>query len=49
VATKGSFCPPAPARYFGGRVGEPSLVPLGEARQGRIILDDWLRRSRAAA
>jgi uncharacterized protein YbjT (DUF2867 family) len=37
------------ARYFGGRVGEHSLVPLGEARQGGITLDDWLRRSRAAA
>jgi uncharacterized protein YbjT (DUF2867 family) len=34
------------ARYFGGRVGERSLVPLGEARLGRIGLDEWLRRSR---
>ena len=33
------------ARYFGGRVEEHSLVPLGEARQGRIGFDDWLRRS----
>ena len=33
------------ARYFGGRVEEHSLVPLGEARLGRIGLDDWLRRS----
>jgi len=32
------------ARYFGGRVEERSLVPLGEARLGRIGLDDWLRR-----
>jgi uncharacterized protein YbjT (DUF2867 family) len=36
------------ARYFGGRVEEHSLVPLGEARLGRISLDEWLRRSRAA-
>src|SRR6201998_1064490 len=35
------------ARYFGGRVEEKSLVPLGEARLGRIGLDEWLRRSRA--
>src|SRR5207253_4751279 len=32
------------ARYWGGRVEERSLVPLGEARLGRIGLDDWLRR-----
>src|SRR5262249_30446100 len=32
------------ARYFGGRVGEHSLVPLGEARLGRIGLEEWLRR-----
>ncbi|HYD59062.1 MAG TPA: SDR family oxidoreductase [Noviherbaspirillum sp.] len=37
------------ARYFGGRVEEHSLVPLGEARLGRIGLDEWLRRSKAAA
>ena len=35
----------AEARYFGGRVEERSLVPLGEARLGRIGLDEWLRRS----
>src|SRR5262249_2221548 len=34
----------AEARYFGGRVEEHSLVPLGEARLGRIGLDEWLRR-----
>ncbi len=33
------------ARYYGGRVEERSLVPLGEARLGRIGLDEWLRRS----
>jgi uncharacterized protein YbjT (DUF2867 family) len=33
------------ARYFGGRVEEHSLVPLGEARLGRIGLDEWVRRS----
>jgi len=37
------------ARYWGGRVEEHSLVPLGEARLGRIGLDEWLRRSRAGA
>jgi uncharacterized protein YbjT (DUF2867 family) len=37
------------ARYFGGLVEERSLVPLGEARLGRIGLDEWVRRSRAAA
>jgi uncharacterized protein YbjT (DUF2867 family) len=34
------------ARYYGGRVEERSLVPLGEARLGRIDLDEWLRRSK---
>jgi len=33
----------------GGQVEEHSLVPLGEARLGRIGLDEWLRRSRAGA
>lgn len=33
------------ARYFGGRVEEHSLVPLGEARLGRIGFDKWLSRS----
>ena len=37
------------ARYWGGRVEERSLVPLGEARLGRIGLDEWLRRSQAGA
>src|SRR5512144_1332539 len=37
------------ARYFGGRVEERSLVPLGEARLGGIGLEEWLRRSQAAA
>lgn len=32
------------ARYFGGRVEERSLVPLGEARLGRIGFDEWIRR-----
>jgi uncharacterized protein YbjT (DUF2867 family) len=35
------------ARYWGGRVEELSLVPLGEARLGHIGLDEWLRRSPA--
>jgi uncharacterized protein YbjT (DUF2867 family) len=37
------------ALYFGGRVEERSLVPLGEARLGGISFDEWLRRSRAGA
>jgi uncharacterized protein YbjT (DUF2867 family) len=37
------------ARYFGGLVDDQSLVPLGEARLGRIGLDEWLRRSKPAA
>jgi uncharacterized protein YbjT (DUF2867 family) len=37
------------ARYWGGRVEEHSLVPLSEARLGRIGLNEWLRRSQAAA
>jgi uncharacterized protein YbjT (DUF2867 family) len=37
------------ARYWGGRVDERSLVPLGQVRLGRISLDEWLQRSRAAA
>jgi uncharacterized protein YbjT (DUF2867 family) len=37
------------ARYFGGRVEEYSLVPLGEARLGRIDFQEWLRHSKAAA
>jgi uncharacterized protein YbjT (DUF2867 family) len=39
--------PDPEARYFGGRVEERSLVPLGEARLGRIGFDEWLRRSQA--
>jgi len=37
------------ARYYGGRVEERSLVPLGEARLGRIGFDEWLRRSQPRA
>ena len=37
------------ARYFGSRVEERSLVPLGEARLGRIGFEEWLRRSQAKA
>jgi uncharacterized protein YbjT (DUF2867 family) len=39
--------PDAEARYFGGRVEEHSIVPLGAARLGHIHLDEWLSRSRA--
>jgi len=37
------------ARYWGGRVEAHSLVPVGEARLGRIGFDEWFRRSQAAA
>jgi len=37
------------ARYFGAPVEERSLVPLGDARLGRIGLDEWLRRSQPRA
>ena len=37
------------ARYYGGRVEERSLVPLGDARLGRIGLDEWLRRRSPAS
>jgi uncharacterized protein YbjT (DUF2867 family) len=37
------------AGYWGGRVEERSLVPLDEARLGRIDLNEWLRRSQARA
>ncbi|MGH6691120.1 MAG: SDR family oxidoreductase [Gammaproteobacteria bacterium] len=37
------------ARYYGGRVEEHSLVPLGDARLGRIGFDEWLRRSQTSA
>lgn len=37
------------ARYFGGRVEELSLVPLGVARLGRIGMEEWLRGAQAAA
>jgi hypothetical protein len=30
------------ARYYGGRVEEQSLVPLGDARIGLVSLDQWL-------
>jgi uncharacterized protein YbjT (DUF2867 family) len=37
------------ARYFGGKVEERSLVPLGEARPGHIGLDQWLHRPQPGA
>jgi uncharacterized protein YbjT (DUF2867 family) len=37
------------SRYWGGLVEERSLVPLGEARLGRIRLDEWLRAHPAPA
>ncbi|AYG62229.1 SDR family oxidoreductase [Rhizobium jaguaris] len=37
------------ARYFGGRLEEKSLVPMGETRLGRFNLEEWLRLSRKEA
>ena len=37
------------ARYWGGLVDDRSLVPSGEVRLGRINLEEWLRRAKAAA
>ena len=42
------ICDPT-ARYFGGVVEETTLVPVGDARLGRINLDEWLQRSHAKA
>jgi uncharacterized protein YbjT (DUF2867 family) len=36
------------APYWGARVEDRSLVPLGEARLGHIGLDEWLRLSQQA-
>lgn len=37
------------ARYFGGRLHEDLLVPLGEAHLGHLDLEEWLRRQRTQA
>jgi len=37
------------ALYWGGRVEEDSLVPVGEARRSRIGLGEWLHRLRGGA
>jgi uncharacterized protein YbjT (DUF2867 family) len=34
------------ARYYGGLVEELSLVPLGDARIGRVGLDEWLAQAK---
>jgi uncharacterized protein YbjT (DUF2867 family) len=34
------------ARYFGGRVEQRSLVPLGDARIGSVGLEQWLARAK---
>lgn len=36
----------AQARYFGTRLSEESLVPVGEARKGSARYDDWSRAPR---
>ena len=37
------------ARYFGARVEAFSLVPLAEARLGRMGLDEWVRHTKAVS
>lgn len=37
------------ARYFGGLVKDDSLVPLGEARLGKLSFGAWFSRARAHA
>ena len=37
------------ALYFGGRVEELSLVPLADARLGKIDLASWMQRARSTA
>jgi uncharacterized protein YbjT (DUF2867 family) len=34
------------ALYYGGRVEEQSLVPLGDMRNGRVTLEQWLARAK---
>lgn len=36
------------ARYFGAELNDQSLVPLGEARLGKIGFEDWFRQSQQA-
>jgi len=36
------------APYYGGRVEEQSLVPTGDARIGRISLEQWLAQVKKA-
>jgi len=33
------------ALYYGGRVEEQSHVPFGDARIGRVSLDQWLAQA----
>jgi uncharacterized protein YbjT (DUF2867 family) len=47
VGDRREVVPDPEARYYGGRVEKWSLVPLGEARLGRIGFDEWLRRAKA--
>jgi hypothetical protein len=37
------------ARYFGAKMSENSLVPLGEAQLGQIRFEDWLKQTAKAA
>jgi uncharacterized protein YbjT (DUF2867 family) len=37
------------ALYYGGRLEEQSLVPLGEARRGDVTFNEWLRRTLVTA
>jgi uncharacterized protein YbjT (DUF2867 family) len=37
------------ARYFGAKMSEDSLVPIGEAQLGETHFEDWLKRGAKAA
>jgi uncharacterized protein YbjT (DUF2867 family) len=39
--------PDTQARYFGARLSDESLVPLGSSRLGETRFEDWLRQSTA--
>lgn len=43
VGDRRKVVPDREARYFGGRVEERLLVPLGDARLGSTRLDEWVR------
>jgi hypothetical protein len=41
--------PDSHARYYGTEVDEQSIVPLGNARLGKIKFQEWLRTQQVPA